>query len=521
MKELKLPAFNEENYFDNQTNSSSRVVLIENCDGETFEKYKRLFTESGYEIKEEYSRANHSFAALSCGDGGVFLNYFESVRELYVITEKNTNYFSYRDGSGCGSCSAQITQLYLEDFGMSYTIRLPDGRFIVIDGGRDFEPDRDNLLRCLKNGSGDGKPIIASWIFTHPHSDHYFCFLGFMESYADQVEIQSFMLNFPEADDLIHYPALAHKNYRFEDSSGTTNIPRMWRLIEMTGAPVYTAHTGKRYKIGEAFCEILASMDDTIHRTQNINAASLVIRMELCGQIILFATDASFSDARLPEKYGEYLKADILQIPHHGFQSGTAQAQIEGYDLIRPRVCLLPVSRFNAYTAFCAHKESTAYLMKQAYVEEIIVGDPEKNIDIPYTPNPYAKAEIDREFKNGQARSGANTWIFTGLNTSCTEDFDFSFLNMTHAEAVVTIELFFTDKADLIRSIKAKTPPLSIKNLSIVGDEVDGDYEYFDWLSLKKKGIPENSEFAVRFTSDIPIVVSHKLHSAVYRSNDV
>ena len=67
---------------------------------------------------------------------------------------------------------------------------------------------------------------------------------------------------------------------------------------------------------------------------------------------MLWTNDAAFSHAKLPERYGEYLKADILQIPHHGFQSGSAEAEISGYDLIRPRVCLLPVSDYCAYT-FC------------------------------------------------------------------------------------------------------------------------------------------------------------------------
>ena len=142
------------------------------------------------------------------------------------------------------------------------------------------------------------------------------------------------------------------KDRRFEDVSAFTNIPKMWEQIERSGGKVYMAHTGQRFNIGGASLEILASMDDTIHLSKNINASSLVIRMELCGQIILWATDASFSDAQLPEKFGEYLKSDILQVPHHGLQCGTAEAMMRGYDLIRPKVCLLPISEYNAYTAF-------------------------------------------------------------------------------------------------------------------------------------------------------------------------
>ena len=64
----------------------------------------------------------------------------------------------------CGDAvtAPQITQLEQEDYGMSYVIRLSDGRFIVIDGGNNFEPDIDRLMNCLKAGSNSEKPVIAS-----------------------------------------------------------------------------------------------------------------------------------------------------------------------------------------------------------------------------------------------------------------------------------------------------------------------------------------------------------------------
>ena len=52
------------------------------------------------------------------------------------MAEDNCAYFDFADTPRTHSVSAQITQIKLEDFGMSYVIRLTDGRFIVIDGGR-------------------------------------------------------------------------------------------------------------------------------------------------------------------------------------------------------------------------------------------------------------------------------------------------------------------------------------------------------------------------------------------------
>lgn len=486
-----------------------------------FEEYCKSLEAHGYIKKESRVNSCYRFAAYSNGDIGAFLNYFERLGELTVAVEEGCAYFDFADKPRAHSVPAEITQIELEDFGMSYVIRLTDGRFIVIDGGRDFEPDRERLFKCLSEGSPDEKPVIAAWILTHPHSDHYLCFIGFMEQYGDRVEVERYILNFPEGDDILHYPKIEKKDKRFEDSSGKTNIPKMWAQIEKSGGIAYTAHTGMRFNIGGANLEILASMDDTIHRSSNINASSLVIRMELAGQVILWATDASFSDARLPEKFGEYLKADILQVPHHGFQCGTAESMMRGYDFIKPKICLLPVSEYNAYTAFSAHKESTRYLMTRIdTVEEFIVGTPQRTITLPYSAPESARADHDSLYKRGQKRSGANTWVFTELNTARENDFVFTIMNMTHATADLTVELYFESSKQMVRSIKTSAAPLVVKRLNIVGEEVDGDYEYFDWLSLKKRGVPENAPFAVRFLSAVPIVISHSDHSAVYVAHD-
>ena len=77
---------------------------------------------------------------------------------MNIVWEKNCRYFDYEDISLKSVVPVQLTQLTLEDFGMSYVIRLTDGRFIVIDGGREFEPDSERLYQCLKNGSSGQNP---------------------------------------------------------------------------------------------------------------------------------------------------------------------------------------------------------------------------------------------------------------------------------------------------------------------------------------------------------------------------
>ncbi len=390
---LTLPAFGETEYSDHRENAKARVITIPHASEDTFDAYCRLLETNGMDQRESYQKGSHRFAAFFDGKRGYFLNYFGSVHELILVEENDCLYFSYQDTSAPACMQPQITQVKLEDYGMSYAIRLSDGRFIIIDGGRNLEPDADRLFACLRDGSEGKTPTVAAWIMTHPHVDHYCCFIGFMERYGEEIIVEKFLLNFPEADDFKHYPKLAPQDPTIPDQSESFRVKRMWEIIHRLNVPVYIPHTGQTYVIGDAVCEILACMDDTIHRSQNINMSSLIIRMELGGQTVIWGTDASFGEAQLPEKYGHALKADILQIPHHGFQCGSADAEIAGYRLIQPKVCLLPASDYTAYTFFCVHKESARYLMTEADVDEIITGETQRTLNLPYTAPKEAKVQ--------------------------------------------------------------------------------------------------------------------------------
>lgn len=516
MEKLMIPAFGEENFVKNRGNCTSEITLINNATGELLERYRLYLEENGFSLAEATEKDAHPFFAYKKGNDGVFLNYFPATRELSIVTEESCAYFDYADNAGIPVCEPQLTQIDLVDFGLSYVLRLSDGRFIIIDGGFNFEPDCKKLYERLKKDSPTETPVIAAWIMSHPHEDHYHCFLGFMELYADEVKVEKYILNFPEADDLIHYPRLAEQSDIYGDVSGVTNIPIMFDKMKSSGGKIYMAHTGQTYRVGDAVCSVLATMDDTIHVTQNINATSLIFRVAIAGQVILFTTDGAFSHARLPERYGSYLRSDILQVPHHGFQSGTAEGEIAGYRLIKPRVCLLPVSSYCAYTLVCTYKKSQEFLMTRAGVEEFIAGDPERTLTLPYTPSPYGKKELEENFARGRRNNGSRTWVFTDLNTAVPEDFEFSILNMAIPKVNVNIEIFFEDGRPCIRHIKTTVGACSVKKLNIVGKDVDGDAVYMSRNSLKRLGVPENAAFSVRFMADCEIIVTHKTHSPAF-----
>lgn len=514
---MHIPALGEANFAETLSNRNTRIVNISNVGVQQFDAYCRLLGENGYAQKEYRQNDTHYFAAYFCGETGIFLNYYGALSELNIAIEENCGYFAFEDQAGEATVPPQITQVHLVDFGMSYAIRLSDGRFIVIDGGWDFEPDVQELYRVLKEGTPSGRPVVAAWFLTHPHRDHHLCFADFILRYSEDVVIEKLLMNYPEADDLVHYPELAKEDWRVTDTATINRVPQMLNTVNKLGIPIYEPHSGQIYRIGDATCEILSCMDDTILISDKINPTSLVMRMELGGQVILWTADAAFSTCRLVERYGNYLKADIMQVPHHGFQSGTAEAEIAGYDLVKPEVCFLPVSDFDAYTVFCTNREGSRYMMTKAGIKELITGDTTRTVTLPYMPPAWAQEELRKNYLSGLDNSGVRTWIFTDLDTSCPDDFVFSFLNMTNFPAEIMIDIYFDEPNRNLSYIQATVPKKSFKRLCIIDEnDVLPSAVWFNWENLAVKGIPENASFAVRFVSNRPVVISHKNHSASY-----
>ncbi len=347
------------------------------------------FISQGFELREAYTLGPLFFFALVRDRSCIFISYFPTDGILFLVTEPESNYFSYSDTPKEASVKTTLTQLDLKDFGMSYLIRLSDGRLIVIDGGCIFGEDSDNLLSRMKERSGGGDIVIAAWIMTHPHLDHYRCFISFMEKYAELVKIEKFIYNFPDAEEseCEAYPELA-KNDEI------SFLRRFYSLVRKTGAPVYRPHTGQIYKIGNATFEMLGTPDDNENvPVNNLNCISLVMRMTAEGQTALFYGDRLMQHSLLVSLWGKYLKSDIMQIPHHGFHGGTMRL----YDLTDARVYLAPTFHINCYDDILPRYDFNLHCWFDLDPDDYITGSfGDVTIELPYTPKPERKLALQR-----------------------------------------------------------------------------------------------------------------------------
>jgi len=468
-------------------------------ESDDYNSYIEALTNEGYEKKENYMIACNSFTVHEKEDTFVLAVYYPTVKEMRIITSLSCSWQTYEDNPCDEKTECLLTQINIEDHGMSYLLRLSDGRFIIFDGGWEFDIDADKLFACMKEQSPHDKPIIASWIMTHPHIDHYRCYLSFNKKYAQEVRLQSFIYNFPDTtdDDIKKMPDLdTGSEHEY------LSMRRFYDAVCQTGAPVYRAHTGQIFNIGNAKLEILSSPDDTFFvPVTSFNPLSLVIRMTIENQTILWCADASFEEAKLAERWGTYLKSDILQVPHHGFCGGDAKT----YNLIDPTTCFYPVEEI-CFANIDIYREHNRHLLYNLNVEDCFtstVGN--LTVKLPYYPRKNGRRMLLDTVREYEKNVGAKSWYFEGLSRN---ECDFTFINSVAADADIMADLIFEDPSNNVNAIKIISPAARVLKANILNPEdADHDALYNNRASLKKRGLPKDAIFTVHFRSNVPVVI--------------
>ena len=289
------------------------------------------------------------FATYTKEDKSLYCYYISTKRTAYLVASPNQNLeVRAQDNQYEAVCSPQLTQIKLlcKDWtgGMSYLLRLSDGRFIIIDGGyneQDFYHARQ-LYDLMAEQNVLDKITVAAWIITHPHIDHLGTAADFLRLYnSSQVDIQQMIYNFPTDKDIM----------KFEPETATSDHPSYMPTFLMAldifwpDLPITVCHTGQRYYFADATIEILHTLEDYYPETvtgfssNKMNGTSVVFTLEVGGQKTMFLADSAEDCSKdLLAMWGDYLKSDIMQAAHHGLRGGT----VELYEAIDPVVVLVP-----------------------------------------------------------------------------------------------------------------------------------------------------------------------------------
>ena len=212
--------------------------------------------------------------------------------------------------------------------GMGYLIVTDGGRLIMIDGG--FDDDAEPLISLMKEQTGQDKPTVDLWIITHPHGDHYFALRRLAkEDMRRRLLIKTLVYRFP-AD--------------FTDRGGNTCLGdalAMQNVADTFCADTVTPEIDGHIAIDGLDLHFLYVPEDA-SELNNFNQLSLIFKITGSERDVMITGDAFHrSLEKVVKRYGEALRSDILQMPHHGLCD---TGHLEFYNLVGAKALLVPTS---------------------------------------------------------------------------------------------------------------------------------------------------------------------------------
>jgi beta-lactamase superfamily II metal-dependent hydrolase len=204
----------------------------------------------------------------------------------------------------------------------SYVIRTPGNELIVIDGGT--KGDAAYLRKFIRDRGNH----VHSWFITHPHLDHADALTEILNS-PSELRVGKIYGSLPEDEWL----------QKHQDSNSLETQRTLLGAVTACNYEVIPLYLGQKIEFEEVTFEILAVRNPelTINATNN---QSVVLRVEVGDKSILFLADLGVEGGEklLASPYGNRLKADYVQMAHHG-QTGVNE---EFYKVVKPKFCLWP-----------------------------------------------------------------------------------------------------------------------------------------------------------------------------------
>ncbi len=336
---INIPPFN--GYVDSvvDLDDGSYMLYLEKANASDMEAYCGILRDAGYTLYTEHTAADNKFATYVGEENNIHVYYTPCYRTLRIVIDPEGAPLPARAGDV--PAFREITAPRVNMIGLNNTgnennaiglfmaFLLPNGEFIVVDGGFTIPDAQDYVYKRLRELAPDpDNMVIASWYLTHAHSDHTPGFYNFVSRHHMEVRIRQVVLNFTRSD-------------RYDLRENTTTevaIRAILKLLPETD--IVKAHTGQVFHYPGASVEMLFTFDDYLPlELPYVNATSLIFRVTLGGQTVMVTGDASEHITSMAcSMYGSYLKSDIVQMSHHGGDGATP----EFYTLISPHTALWP-----------------------------------------------------------------------------------------------------------------------------------------------------------------------------------
>lgn len=299
------------------------TYLAEHTNKTEFENYIAGLRNNSCELFDVRTIRDNIFYTFFHKNIQIHAYYTGHDKRTHIIIDENTEKYE-RSITYAGDGDTVVYQFELDyrniDCGMCYIIQCRDGSFFMIDSAHMFsENDHLRLHEFLKRHTEKGSPIVISgWFLSHGHQDHIVKFMDFVKEDFQDVILQNIYYNFP---------VLTVKGAQKWKEDDKKTMREFWEFMrEHKELKSFCPHTGQRFCAANLAFTVLSTHEDLcLYPLECYNDASAVIMLEAENTKILFLGDANYTAcSEMTARYGRTLKADIVQVAHHGFNEANA-----------------------------------------------------------------------------------------------------------------------------------------------------------------------------------------------------
>ncbi len=316
-------------------NDSTAMVVTEKTTVEAFLSYCKTLENSGFTLDAARDNVNGNYFRTYTKDKLAYTVYFnQNTKAARIIAgplddiptkEKDTTEEKYTPSLTFISQGSRL------DNGLGIVYLLPNGKFLIFDGGNATSTKLYELLQKLAPNKND--ITIAAWFVSHPHGDHQQSIISVLRDLKN-IKIESILFNYTTS---LQYNSITTGS----DGGGSAqNLHNSISRYLDENTKIIKPHTGQIYKYGSAEVEILYTVEDMLPQTLDyLNTSSLVIRVRIGDHSLLALADTTHvSGDIMKNMYGSHLQSEMVQLAHHGTYPGNASL----YEAIKGKVLIWP-----------------------------------------------------------------------------------------------------------------------------------------------------------------------------------